>query len=108
MHETLVMLRDRGFDVIEVDAEADARWTDMVDRGAALGPFRRARKLLLRHHRPGSCSATCSTRAAELFKEIARVRDTDYARRFTSPGCQTVAIGVTGRADDSGSAAAAR
>ena len=37
--DTLVYARDHGFDTIEVDAAAEARWTNMVNRGAAFSPF---------------------------------------------------------------------
>ena len=37
--ETLVYLRDHGYDTIEVDPAAEERWTNMVDTGAALSPF---------------------------------------------------------------------
>ena len=36
---TLIHARDHGYDVIEVDPAAEARWTDMVDAGAASSPF---------------------------------------------------------------------
>jgi hypothetical protein len=37
--DTLVYLRDRGYDSIEVDAAAEQRWTAMIDRGAAKSTF---------------------------------------------------------------------
>lgn len=37
--DTLVYARDHGFDVIEVTEESEARWTRMVDKGAALTTF---------------------------------------------------------------------
>jgi cation diffusion facilitator CzcD-associated flavoprotein CzcO len=37
--DTLVYARDHGFDVIEVSAESEARWTRMVDKGAATTTF---------------------------------------------------------------------
>jgi len=36
---TLVYLRDRGYDSIEVDPAAEKRWTAMIDRGAAKSTF---------------------------------------------------------------------
>ncbi|MFA5885881.1 MAG: NAD(P)/FAD-dependent oxidoreductase [Acidimicrobiia bacterium] len=78
--ETLVHLRDRGCDVIEVDPEAEARWTAMVDSGAVHSSFGeisyyfgsnipgKPRKYLLN-----------SGGRPKLFKEIDRVRDSDYA-----------------------------
>ncbi len=37
--DTLVYLRDRGFDSIEVDPAAETRWTAMIDRGATKSTF---------------------------------------------------------------------
>jgi cation diffusion facilitator CzcD-associated flavoprotein CzcO len=37
--DLLVFARDRGFDVIEVSAESEERWTRMVDKGAAVTTF---------------------------------------------------------------------
>ena len=36
--DTIIYARDRGCDVVEVDAEAEARWTAMVDRWAVRPP----------------------------------------------------------------------
>jgi cation diffusion facilitator CzcD-associated flavoprotein CzcO len=78
--DAIVHARDRGCTVIEVTAEAEARWTAMVDRAAAETPFgtigqyvggnipgKPKRYLLNAGGRP------------KLFKEIARVKDTGYA-----------------------------
>ncbi len=77
--EALVHTRDHDCDTIEVTADAEERWTEMVDRAAALTPFgtigqyvggnipgKPKRYLLNAGGRP------------KLHKEIARVRDTDY------------------------------
>ena len=77
--ETLVYARSRGFDVIEVDAAAEERWSNMIDAAALTAPFgelgqyygtnipgKPRRYLLNAGGRP------------KLFKEIARVKDTDY------------------------------
>src|SRR5204863_8847332 len=37
--ETLVYVREHGYDTIEVSAEAEDRWTRMVDKGAAVTTF---------------------------------------------------------------------
>ena len=37
--ETLVVARDRGADVVEVTAEAEERWTRMMDKAASRTPF---------------------------------------------------------------------
>jgi cation diffusion facilitator CzcD-associated flavoprotein CzcO len=77
--DTLIYLRDQGYDSIEVGAEAEDRWTAMVDAGASSSPFSEAsyyfgtnvpgkpRKYLLN-----------SGGRPKLFKEIKRVKDNDY------------------------------
>ena len=77
--DTLVYLRQHGYDTIEVSLEAEARWTKMVDDGAAMSPFGESsyyfgtnvpgkpRKYLLN-----------SGGRPKLFKEMKRVVDTDY------------------------------
>ena len=77
--DTLIDLRDHGYDTIEVGVEAEARWTAMVDTGASAAPFSEAsyyfgtnvpgkpRKYLLN-----------SGGRPKLFKEIRRVKDNDY------------------------------
>jgi len=84
--DTLVYAREHGYDEIEVDPEAEERWTNMVDAAALQAPFgelgqyygtnipgKPRRYLLNAGGRP------------KLFKEIARVKDTDYqAFRFSS------------------------
>jgi cation diffusion facilitator CzcD-associated flavoprotein CzcO len=78
--ETLVHVRAAGCNVIEVTAEAEDRWSEMVDRAASMTPFgtigqyvggnipgKPKRYLLNAGGRP------------KLFKEIDRVKDTDYA-----------------------------
>ena len=82
--DTLLWARDKGVDVIEVTEEAEDRWTSMIDRAAAETPFgtigqyvggnipgKPARYLLNAGGRP------------KLFKEIARVKDTDFAAFHT-------------------------
>ncbi|HUR76955.1 MAG TPA: NAD(P)/FAD-dependent oxidoreductase [Acidimicrobiales bacterium] len=77
--ETLVYARERGYDEIEADTEAQDRWTAMVDAAALTAPFgelgqyygtnipgKPRRYLLNAGGRP------------KLLKEMARVRDTDY------------------------------
>lgn len=80
VHEALLRLRDLGADVLDVDEDAVRRWTDMVDRGAEHSPFGegsyyfgtnipgKPRKYLLN-----------SGGRPKLFKEIERVRSTDWA-----------------------------
>jgi cation diffusion facilitator CzcD-associated flavoprotein CzcO len=85
--ETLVYLRDHGYDTIEVSAAAEERWTKMIDDGASMSPFgeisyyfgtnipgKPRRYLLNSGGRP------------KLLKEIKRVFDTDY-EAFTLARC---------------------
>lgn len=78
--DTLCWVRDQGADVIEVTAEAEDRWTDMIDRAASMTPFgtigqyvggnipgKPKRYLLNAGGRP------------KLHKEIARVKATDWS-----------------------------
>jgi cation diffusion facilitator CzcD-associated flavoprotein CzcO len=83
--DTLVYMRERGHDVIEATAEAEQRWTQMIDIAAQTNPFgelgqyfgtnipgKPRRYLLNAGGRP------------KLFKEVARVKATNYAAfRFT-------------------------
>jgi cation diffusion facilitator CzcD-associated flavoprotein CzcO len=77
---TLVHARDNGFTVIEPTDEAEERWTAMIDKAAAQTPFgtlgqyvggnipgKPRRYLLNAGGRP------------KLFREMARVVETDYA-----------------------------
>jgi cation diffusion facilitator CzcD-associated flavoprotein CzcO len=85
--ETLVYLRDHGYETIEVSAAAEERWTKMIDDGASMSPFgeisyyfgtnipgKPRRYLLNSGGRP------------KLLKEIKRVFDTDY-EAFTLARC---------------------
>jgi cation diffusion facilitator CzcD-associated flavoprotein CzcO len=77
--DTLVYVRRHDYTSIEVSLEAEARWTKMVDDGAAMSPFGESsyyfgtnvpgkpRKYLLN-----------SGGRPKLFKEMQRVVDTDY------------------------------
>jgi cation diffusion facilitator CzcD-associated flavoprotein CzcO len=91
--DTLCWLRDRGLDTIEVGPEAEELWTSMVDRGASQSPFgeisyyfgtnipgKPRRYLLNSGGRP------------KLFKELARVRDTDYAAFRVSAAARSNAV----------------
>jgi cation diffusion facilitator CzcD-associated flavoprotein CzcO len=77
--DALVYTRDHGFDTIEVDPAAEERWTDMVDRGAATAPFGE-RSYFFGTNIPGKPRKYLlnSGGRPKLFKEIARVKATDY------------------------------
>ena len=95
--DTLAYLRDRGFDTIEVTPEAEAA----VDGHGRPG----GRQIAF--GRPATTSAPTSRASRskyllnsggrpKLFKEIAKVIDTDYAPSALSRLRQTVATGVSG------------
>ena len=48
--DTLVYVRDHGYDTIEVEPEAEERWTDMVDTVAATALVREEQLLLREQH----------------------------------------------------------
>ena len=85
--ETLVLLRDRGLDTIEVDPAAEEAWTNMVNTRAGLYPFGE-RSYFFGANIPGKPRRFLlnSGGRPKLFKEIARVRDDDYrAFRLCAP-----------------------
>jgi cation diffusion facilitator CzcD-associated flavoprotein CzcO len=88
--ETLVWLRDHGIDTIEVGPEAEEAWTSMVDRGASQSPFGEI-SYYFGSNIPGKPRRYLlnSGGRPKLFKEIARVRRTDYAAfRLSSASCR--------------------
>jgi cation diffusion facilitator CzcD-associated flavoprotein CzcO len=76
---TLIYLRDHGYDTIEVSREAEARWTEMVNSGAAFSPFGES-SYYFGTNIPGKPHRYLlnSGGRPKLFKEFARVRDNDY------------------------------
>ncbi|MBV8982188.1 MAG: NAD(P)/FAD-dependent oxidoreductase [Acidimicrobiia bacterium] len=78
--DTLVYVRDHGYDTIEVDPAAEERWTDMVDRWAEQPPSFGKSSYYFGTNIPGKPRRYLlnSGGRPKLFKEIARVRDTDY------------------------------
>jgi len=76
---TLIYLRDHGYDTIEVSREAEARWTEMVNSGAAFSPFGES-SYYFGANIPGKPHRYLlnSGGRPKLFKEFARVRDNDY------------------------------
>jgi hypothetical protein len=79
--DTLVYVRDRGYDTIEVTTEAERTWTDMVDRGAERKPSFGASSYYFGTNVPGKPRKYLLNSAGrpKLFKEIDRVRTTDYS-----------------------------
>ncbi len=77
--ETLVYLRDHGYDTIEVGPEAEDRWTKMMDTGAAASPFGES-SYYFGSNIPGKPRRYLlnSGGRPKLFKEIRRVVENDY------------------------------
>ena len=84
--DTLIWARDHGYDVVEVSAEAEQRWSDMVDRAAADTPFGTIGQYV-GGNIPGKAKRYLLNAGGrpKLLKEIARVKDTDYAAFEMSP-----------------------
>jgi cation diffusion facilitator CzcD-associated flavoprotein CzcO len=78
--EALTYVRDHGYDTIEVDHAAEEAWTDMVDRGASLGPFGES-SYFFGTNIPGKPRKYLlnSGGRPKLFKEVAAVRESEYA-----------------------------
>jgi cation diffusion facilitator CzcD-associated flavoprotein CzcO len=77
--DTLIYLRERGYDTIEVRAAAEERWTEMIDTGAAFSPFGES-SYYFGSNIPGKPRRYLlnSGGRPKLFKEMARVRANDY------------------------------
>ncbi len=90
--ETLVYLRDRGDDIIEVESAAEDKWTSMVDTAATLPPSFGEISYYFGSNIPGKPRRYLlnSLGRPKLFKEIAKVRANDYKAfrlsRSASPG----------------------
>jgi cation diffusion facilitator CzcD-associated flavoprotein CzcO len=78
--DTLTYARDHGYDTIEVDPAAEERWTDMVDRWAEKPPSFGKSSYYFGSNIPGKPRRYLLNAGGrpKLFKEIARVRETDY------------------------------
>ncbi len=78
--DTLVYVRDHGYDTIEVDPEAETKWTDMVDTVAAIPPSFGKSSYFFGSNIPGKPRKYLLNAGGrpKLFKEIARVRANDY------------------------------
>ena len=77
--DTLVYLRDHGYDTIEVDPAAEERWTTMIDTGAAQSPFGES-SYFFGTNIPGKPRRYLlnSGGRPKLLKEIQKGRDNDY------------------------------
>src|SRR5438067_5739157 len=77
--DTLIYAREHGYDTIEADPAAEAEWTSMIDKGAAMSPFGE-RSYFFGANIPGKPRRYLlnSGGRPKLFKEIARVVENDY------------------------------
>ncbi len=77
--DTLVYLRDRGYDVIEVDPAAEEKWTNMIDAAATLPPSFGEISYYFGSNIPGKPRRYLlnSLGRPKFFKEIAKVREND-------------------------------
>ena len=77
--DAITYVRDHGYDTIEVDAAAEDEWTAMVDRGAADAPFGES-SYFFGTNIPGKPRKYLlnSGGRPKLFKEIAKVVESDY------------------------------
>jgi cation diffusion facilitator CzcD-associated flavoprotein CzcO len=77
--ELLVHARQNGDNVVEVTPEAEERWTAMVDKAATTTPFGTIGQYV-GGNIPGKAKRYLINAGGrpKLFKEIARVKDTDY------------------------------
>jgi cation diffusion facilitator CzcD-associated flavoprotein CzcO len=100
--DTLVYLRDHGYDTIEVDASAEERWTKMIDAGAAMSPFGEI-SYYFGSNIPGKPRRYLlnSGGRPKLLKEIRRVFATDF-EAFTLSSVSDSGDGRQRGADDSG------
>jgi len=77
---TLVHVRDHGYDTIEVEPDAEMRWTSMVDKWATMPPSFGEKSYYFGSNIPGKPRRYLLNAGGrpKLFKEVARVRDNDY------------------------------
>ena len=86
INDLLTLARDCGHDVVEVTEDAERRWTDMVDRGAALAPFGE-KSYFFGSNIPGKPRKYLlnSGGRPKLFREFERVIENDHAAfRFSA------------------------
>jgi cation diffusion facilitator CzcD-associated flavoprotein CzcO len=79
--DTLVYVRDHGFDAIEVNADAEQLWTNMVDTASHQPPSFGESSYYFGTNIPGKPKRYLLNAGGrpKLFKEIARVKSNDYA-----------------------------
>ena len=84
--DTLVYVRDHGYDTIEVTPEAEAEWTNMIDTGAKSSPFGES-SYFFGANIPGKPRRYLlnSGGRPKLFSVIAEVHTSDYQAFRLSP-----------------------
>ena len=90
--DTLTYARDHGYDTIEVDQEAEAEWTDMVDRGAASSPFGESSYFFGTQHPREAAQVP-----AERGRPAQALQGDRQGRRERLPGVQPVVFVRPGR-----------
>jgi cation diffusion facilitator CzcD-associated flavoprotein CzcO len=80
--DTLVFVRDHGYDAIEVTASAEEQWTNMVDRNARRAPSFGEGSYYFGTNIPGKPRKYLLNAAGrpKLFADIEEVRANDYAQ----------------------------
>jgi cation diffusion facilitator CzcD-associated flavoprotein CzcO len=78
--EMLVSQRNRGYDIVEVDAAAEEQWTNMVDTWATMPPSFGESSYYFGSNIPGKPRRYLLNAGGrpKFFKEIGRVRANDY------------------------------
>jgi hypothetical protein len=86
--DTLEFVRDHDYDTIEVDPAAEDEWTGMIDRAATRPPSFGTSSYYFGSNIPGKPRRYLLNALGrpKLFKEIAKVRESDYkAFRLSRP-----------------------
>jgi cation diffusion facilitator CzcD-associated flavoprotein CzcO len=79
--EVLVWARDEGIDVVEVDPDAEARWTAMIDKAGSRAPSFGEKSYFFGSNIPGKPRKYLLNAGGrpKLFAEIAKVKESGYA-----------------------------
>jgi cation diffusion facilitator CzcD-associated flavoprotein CzcO len=102
--ETLVHVRDHGYDTVEVDPAAEARWTGMVDQWAQLPPSFSEKSYYFGTNIPGKPTRYLLNAGGrpKLFKEIDRVRANGYEAFRLTRAAQPAESPPDGESSDGG------
>jgi len=96
--DTLIYVRSHGFEVIEVGAAAEDKWTDMIDRWATRAPSFGESSYYFGSNIPGKPRKYLLNSAGrpKLFTEIAKVIETDYQAFRLSRSSDPAPLGASG------------